>query len=1255
MSGPEDIWARTTPLGRREDWHGGCFGSVMLERLQGPLRAVLVLAAIVIPAVGLGYLVYHRYSESRGEYLRRLDYLELGIAADQFASRVNGWREWSRFDVGRVKPEGKTCADNIRQLVEDRSITCAPEAALPPGIGRTVDGKPTAGKPTPGAATQPDPASSMFVHEMDGRTSFYIRLPGSKDWWGYVPISTIVDQLRVDPQRFDDVLVMTSDHRVLQGGRMAGSAFADVLAASSAAAASAPPATAAGAATPKRFDPTQVATVSWQNENHLVFVQRTGITLPVWQTGADGKAAPLELLLAGVVNEARFDEERYRIPYPWVLAAVLLVVGGLLSWPLLAIGMLRPHERLSATDVRVLGLALIGLGGLLPGVLLAVAESRQLAADVDSQLPEIAQRLRTNVQERIRSAIDLMSPPEESVSDKPAPRSRLSVVGLDGVIREEYETKSDLPWEWREPRGVNVSDRAYFNTLRRSMMDWGPSAGSPDRAADGRTGLWKLGDTEYVAEVVRSKRQNSYRLAVAKALPERRLILVAAMNLDAFKEPVLPPGVDFAIIDQAGTVQLHSKNARNVVENFYAALDDPAEMQAAVNDEPPSMLTATYAGTNRTFWVDRISDTPWSVVVFRTAESVQTLVVESIGRCALLFAGYVAFAFACILLFEGVTGRYRFAWLWPARSVPLGRYVFVAARSGVLGCLLWLAWDTAPTIGRVVLIGAVPLLGLVAAGRDLAHGRAVTTASERRLAFTLFVIACAAVAAIAAIPSTDRLAWWYAALIIGVAALPAPGFLGTEATGSESRFRAAYVACVVAILALLSSLPATVLFEDASSQVRQEFTRTLQDRFQGARTENVYRTSFVDGAPAPAEDVSTETRPPAKHLSAWIAHLLPVYSPSIADVRERRGWVPAWNGEWRAVLLAGGALLAACLALMAIVAVVRGMFHLDADPIGDGAMLPPTTPGEATVFVYRRVGARMPDGERPAEPATIDLRAVRDPQRLGQWWTDTRPKTCQFELSHLEARMHDPAWQKAILDVLEDAVFDPTCAILLTSSIEPFEYVRAYAELDRRVDDKAANGQRALLDLLPRWSLVLSGLIEERYAPPFDEKSVRSADVREALNHHEAAAGIPGGDGTEGRYREIWRTLTPEERLALRQLAEEGYVSPAAVHTVRVLMRRRLVQRKPTLALASEGFERFVLRAESQDTIAEWERPHLSGAELVTRFLPAALFATLFLIFATQREVFNATTTLVGAASTAVPALLKLFATGPNGRGDAVA
>lgn len=120
-------------------------------------------------------------------------------------------------------------------------------------------------------------------------------------------------------------------------------------------------------------------------------------------------------------------------------------------------------------------------------------------------------------------------------------------------------------------------------------------------------------------------------------------------------------------------------------------------------------------------------------------------------------------------------------------------------------------------------------------------------------------------------------------------------------------------------------------------------------------------------------------------------------------------------------------------------------------------------------------------------------------------------------------------------------------------------------------------------------------------------------------------------------YRSLWAALSPEEKLALVHLAEEGLVNPRNRDVVHRLMVKRLIVRDRYFEIMNESFRRFVISATPRDTIKEWEeegvRMHWGAARIVL------LLAVLVFLFLTQQEWLAYATGFAAA----VPALLQLL------------
>jgi hypothetical protein len=135
------------------------------------------------------------------------------------------------------------------------------------------------------------------------------------------------------------------------------------------------------------------------------------------------------------------------------------------------------------------------------------------------------------------------------------------------------------------------------------------------------------------------------------------------------------------------------------------------------------------------------------------------------------------------------------------------------------------------------------------------------------------------------------------------------------------------------------------------------------------------------------------------------------------------------------------------------------------------------------------------------------------------------------------------------------------------------------------------------------------------------------------------------GERAENYFLEIWATCTPNEKVVLGQLAQEGLVNAKTGRTVRLLMARGLVRRQPHFVLMTETFRRFVLSAQTQTEVRTLEGlEEQSGSTWDTIKVPflMALIASVAFFFATQRELANTALGIVTAAATAVPAILKV-------------
>jgi len=125
-------------------------------------------------------------------------------------------------------------------------------------------------------------------------------------------------------------------------------------------------------------------------------------------------------------------------------------------------------------------------------------------------------------------------------------------------------------------------------------------------------------------------------------------------------------------------------------------------------------------------------------------------------------------------------------------------------------------------------------------------------------------------------------------------------------------------------------------------------------------------------------------------------------------------------------------------------------------------------------------------------------------------------------------------------------------------------------------------------------------------------------------------------------YHAIWAICSPDEKLTLFHLAQDGLLSFKNPNIQR-LMRRGLIVRDPSLRLMNESFRRFVLSESHPDQVVAWKKGESSSWNTLKGPLLMGLMGVALFIFITQREVFNSTVALLSAFAGMLPVLFRLF------------
>ena len=299
----------------------------------------------------------------------------------------------------------------------------------------------------------------------------------------------------------------------------------------------------------------------------------------------------------------------------------------------------------------------------------------------------------------------------------------------------------------------------------------------------------------------------------------------------------------------------------------------------------------------------------------------------------------------------------------------------------------------------------------------------------------------------------------------------------------------------------------------------------------------------------------------------------------------------------------------------------------------------------------------------------FDLRTELDPHV----WT-ALPEHSVVALDHFDFNLDSRLHNLVRLQLLERLVYRCRCRVVLVSAVDPVYYL---SEGDLR---SLADSPQMAAELLERWTRVMSAFQKVNFADPgkavFDELMERKDPRAQPLiqwikeecghtiylrafgmhlfrEHHPAGPGHPLPppfdpqkaleelvEDSESYYSVLWSTLSAREHLVLYQLAKDGWANTKNDRAIRQLRRKGLLLCAPMLRIMNESFRLFVLKAQDEREIADWERQgQQSSWRSVKIVITATTVGLAAWLFYAQQDLFQVSigyVVTIGAAITAI-------------------
>ena len=139
---------------------------------------------------------------------------------------------------------------------------------------------------------------------------------------------------------------------------------------------------------------------------------------------------------------------------------------------------------------------------------------------------------------------------------------------------------------------------------------------------------------------------------------------------------------------------------------------------------------------------------------------------------------------------------------------------------------------------------------------------------------------------------------------------------------------------------------------------------------------------------------------------------------------------------------------------------------------------------------------------------------------------------------------------------------------------------------------------------------------------------------------------------TEAAWRELWDSCTPDEKLVLYQVAEDGWVNPQNSNAIRHLCRRALISQVPMWRINQPGLRAFLDDARVAEEVHQHQsRVGTSDWQLARSLFVVGAMLLLAMVLSTQEQSAPAVIGWLGALAGSIPAVIRLLSFG-RGRAD---
>jgi hypothetical protein len=716
-----------------------------------------VVTAVVL--VGAFCLYYFVYVKAQREYLGNRNFRSLAALGDQLqkmitihGSILEFYADMSSSERHVREPHRKR-VDFLKEILrvrpEDRKLRAeAQEREARKDYLKYL--APTFDLADTGTKKMADHTQRLQTVRRDGRWVLaFDALPESretKDYRGSLVIEELLRPL-VESMPFDDILLASDSGKgeIVYQSKRNGPQFTTLaeLLDNQAGNGDKKPAGSPGAGAPKA-DGTSIhlTDVVLTGTSYKLFLQP--VLIDAFSDDPSVQEEQHTWRLCGLRSSASLEWEAMAISYTVIIWLTVVFFAVCMAGPILKLFLMNNRERLRLRELGVLGLFLVLLSGVFTLAGLQSAYFHSNDDDTEGRLQHLSENLSKNIHRELWLMRDqlvamchtaalkhdlsdsenrevvrkqIADPPDgKPPADKPA-QELAAVAGRYPNFNNAFWTDDDghqivkwSPGDYVTPL-IDISGQRIFSEPKTAYLD---ATGPPLRFDS----VLPPNRLEYLVALAMNTKDCSPELeqsGIRGDISGGQAFLTAEPF--SLIDPVLPYGYGFAVVEQKGGVLFHIDKTRNMRENFLQESDWNRELVAtAFGHSTQGALHIRYLGKDyraRVVPITGLSQTPWSLVVYRDLTGVRTLDLQSMTMASSLWLIFLAGPCLFITLWC-VIKRPKFApeCVWPNQARTATYTYQIALYAVLIAAFIYLGFCVSAE-EAVIASAAVPYVALL--------------------------------------------------------------------------------------------------------------------------------------------------------------------------------------------------------------------------------------------------------------------------------------------------------------------------------------------------------------------------------------------------------------------------------------------------------------------------------------------------------------------------------------------------------------